>query len=73
MLCSNTGTMRFDGKPAFHIQKDDHPLFLTREDALRHREWLRDEVKRYADSREELRNRTLLYRGIGEWIKPERE
>ena len=70
MLCSNTGTMEFEDKPVFNIQKDDHPLFLTKEDALRHREWLRDEVKRYVNSREDLKNGAALYRDIGEWIKP---
>ena len=73
MLCSNTGTLEAKDNVRFNIQRDNHPLFLTKEDALRHREWLRNEVKRFADSREELKTRTLPYRNIGEWIKPVRE
>lgn len=71
MLCSSSGTIESKEPLAFHTRKDDHPLFLTLEDALRHREWLRSEVKRYAGSRKQLKNEAAPYAGIGVWIKPE--
>lgn len=69
LLCSNSGTVSLEnGTPSFQIQPDRHGLFLSLDDALEHREWLRREVKRYSDSRDTLKKIQAQYRDIGHWI-----
>ena len=71
LLCSNRGTVSFEnGTPVFHIEKDGHGLFFTREDAVRHRDWLRQQVARYGEQRDALKKIAAPYREEGEWIKP---
>ncbi|MGE0085053.1 MAG: flavodoxin family protein [Desulfococcaceae bacterium] len=71
MLCSNTGTISVkEGIPVFDIQKGDHELFLSREDALAHREWLIGMKSRFLQHKEELKKISLEYRSEGNWIKP---
>ena len=71
MLCSNTGTISVkDGIPSFAIEKGDHELFLTREDALAHREWLIGMKSRFLQHKEELKKISLEYRSEGQWILP---
>lgn len=71
MLCSNAGTIRLSGDtPVLDTERGDHELFLTREDALAHREWLVGMKARFLAHKTELKNISLDYRGTGEWIRP---
>jgi multimeric flavodoxin WrbA len=71
MLCSHTGTFSVkDGEPVFQITKDNHGLFLSKEDALKHREWLREEVRKYSQQKDDLKKIQQQYRDEGNWIKP---
>jgi len=71
MLCSNAGTIRVSGEtPVLDIQRGDHELFLTREDAIAHREWLVDMKSRFKTHKEELKTISLDYRHGGTWIHP---
>ena len=71
MLCSNSGTLSMkDGMPVFDVQKGEHELFLTREDALAHREWLIGMKSRFLQHKEELKKISLEYRSEGQWIVP---
>lgn len=71
MLCSNSGTLsQKDGIPVFAIEKGEHELFLTKEDALAHREWLIGMKSRFLKHKEELKKISLDYRKDGEWIRP---
>jgi multimeric flavodoxin WrbA len=73
MLCSNTGTLTLEtGRPAFHIPKSDHELFLSKEGVLRHREWLKGMKNRFVEQKENLRGITRGYRNEGTWVKPEK-
>jgi len=71
MLCSNAGSISVkEGIPVFDIQKGEHELFLSREDALAHREWLIGMKSRFLQHKEELKKISLEYRSEGNWIKP---
>ena len=71
MLCSNTGTFSMkNGRPVFQITGDDHGLFLSKEDALKHREWLREEVRKYSQQKDDLKEIQRRYKDEGNWIKP---
>lgn len=71
MLCSNTGTMATDAKgPRFQIERGAHELFLTREDARTHLEWLRSMKARFMEKKTELKQVSARYRKAGEWVRP---
>ena len=73
MLCSNTGRIECeDGKFEISMFRDEHPLFLTLEDVLRHAEWLRGMKEKFMERRKELRAVTREYTGVGHWIVPEK-
>jgi hypothetical protein len=70
MLCSNSGIMTLqDGAPVFEIKKSDHELFLSKEEAIKHREWLLDMKSRFVRQKKALKEITVSYRH-GSWIKP---
>ena len=71
LLCSNPGTiyMETDG-PVFRIRKSGHELFLSKEEALHHKEWLIQMKDRYLEQKEKLKEITLAYRKPEEWIRP---
>ena len=72
MSCSNSGRFSTeDGHPIFRIKKDAHGLFLSRKEALAHREWLRQEVSRYSEERTRLKQIACTYKN-GNRIKPDR-
>lgn len=69
MLCSGSGTYGWsEGRLQFKILPGAHPLFSSREDALRHAEWLRGMKEKYLARRKELKEVTTKYLGIGTWI-----
>ncbi len=71
MLCSNSGTIAIKAdNPVFQIEKDEHGLFLSRQEALEHREWLRGEVRRYQEQKDRLKEIRSRYDENGHWIKP---
>lgn len=71
MLCSNAGTIRFSGDtPVLETCRGDHELFLTREDALAHREWLVCMKARFMAHKNELKQITTGYRHTGTWVQP---
>ena len=70
MLCSNEGIMTLqNGAPVFEIKKSDHELFLSKEEAIKHREWLLDMKSRFVRQKKALKEITVSYRH-GSWIKP---
>jgi len=71
MLCSNAGIMTLqDGVPVFQINKSDHELFLSKEEAIKHREWLLDMKSRFVRQKKALKEITVSYVKQGRWIKP---
>ncbi len=71
MLCSNAGTLEFEeGKTRLHIQRSDHELFLTRQEALAHRDWLLSMKSRFRAQKDRLKDISSGYRQDGTWIKP---
>jgi multimeric flavodoxin WrbA len=74
MLCSNAGTLHSaGGKTWFHIQASDHELFLTREDAFAHRDWLLAMKSRFKEQKDRLKAISGDYRRDGIWISPAME
>ena len=56
LLCSNSGTMTLENEtPVFHILPSDHDLFLDRQTALKHRNWLVGMKDRYLEKKPELK------------------
>ncbi|MGD2149913.1 MAG: flavodoxin family protein [Desulfobacterales bacterium] len=71
MLCSNTGIMTVqDNAPAFEINKSDHELFLSKEEAVKHREWLLGMKSRFIEQKKALKEITQSYIKQGSWVKP---
>jgi len=72
VLCSNTGRFETstDG-PVFHIEKGEHEMFLMREDALQHREWLCQMKGRFLEQKKQLKEISRSYLKGWEWVKPE--
>jgi multimeric flavodoxin WrbA len=74
MLCSNAGTLESAaGRTQLHIEPSDHDLFLTRENALAHRDWLRSMKSRFHEQKDELKRISSGYRHDGTWITPDSE
>lgn len=71
MLCSNAGTLSMEGvEPRLHIHRSRHEFFLTREDALTHKQWLIGMKSRFLEHKKALKTISLEYRGDGDWIRP---
>jgi hypothetical protein len=71
MLCSNAGILESEGgKTQLHIQRSDHELFLTRQQALDHRDWLLSMKSRFRAQKDRLKDISSGYRQDGTWIKP---
>ena len=71
MLCSNPGTMTMEsGALSFNIDKTDHDFFSSKEDALKHKEWLLGMKSRFVRDKTSLKKITLSYLKQGTWIKP---
>lgn len=73
MLCSNEGVIRLSGEtPVLETRRGEHELFLTREDAMAHREWLVGMKARFMEHKNELKQISIEYRQAGTWVRPER-
>jgi multimeric flavodoxin WrbA len=71
MLCSNTGYIQWEGEtPVFSIEKQGSGLFLSKKEALEHEEWLRKQVREFAEKREQLNNLRAPFKEGWKWIKP---
>jgi len=71
MLCSNSGMITISsGSPMFEITKSRHDFFSSKEDALKHKEWLLGMKSRFMEHKKALKEITLAYRKQGTWVKP---
>jgi multimeric flavodoxin WrbA len=71
MLCSNAGSMTIQkGIPIFEINKSEHELFHSKEEALKHRDWLLGMKERFVKQKKALKDITVPYINQGVWIKP---
>jgi multimeric flavodoxin WrbA len=73
MLCSNSGIITVQsGAPTFEITKSHHDFFSSKEDALKHKEWLLGMKSRFMAHKKALKEITYPYLKQGNWIKPEK-
>lgn len=71
MLCSNSGTFDIkDGKAVFSINRGGHELFLSKEEALQHRDWLRQMKGRFSEEKSRLKEISLPYLKGWDFVKP---
>jgi multimeric flavodoxin WrbA len=71
MLCSNSGSVNLSSKtPTFEIDESRHEFFLSKEAAIKHREWLLGMKSRFIQNKKALKEITLPYLKQGTWIKP---
>jgi len=71
MLCSNAGIMTMhENTPVFEINKSDHELFLSKEESLKHREFLLGMKSRFVQQKKTLKEITQSYLKQGRWIRP---
>lgn len=71
MLCSNSGIIEIQsGNPGFKINKSGHELFLSKQEALKHKEWLLQMKDRYLKRKGELKKICISYLKEGNWIEP---
>ena len=74
MLCSNSGSMAIEsGSLLFNIDKSDHDFFSSKEEALKHKEWLLGMKSRFGRHKKSLKEITRSYLKQGTWIKPPSE
>lgn len=59
-----------DGVPVFQINKSDHELFLSKEEAVKHRQWLLSMKSRFVGQKKALKKITVSYIKQGSWVKP---
>ncbi|MGD2029928.1 MAG: flavodoxin family protein [Desulfobacterales bacterium] len=71
MLCSNAGIMTLqDNAPTFEITRSDYELFLSKEEAVAHRQWLLGMKSRFVQQKKALKDVTRSYIKQGSWVKP---
>ncbi len=71
MLCSNAGTIEMKAEtPKFNIEPGATELFLTKEHAIRHKNWLRGMKARFLENKDRLKKISISYLKDGVWIKP---
>ncbi|MHC1730188.1 MAG: flavodoxin family protein [Syntrophobacteraceae bacterium] len=69
LLCSSGGSYEWkDGSLRFQIEPGSHPLFLSKEDVIRHAEWLRGMKDKFIERKKELKEVVRGYLGVGKWI-----
>ncbi len=63
MLCSNSGTMAIENSlPVFKINKSSHNLFLSKDDALKHLNWVMGMKEKFNRKKTELKKITAIYK-----------
>ncbi|MGA2402345.1 MAG: flavodoxin family protein [Syntrophobacteraceae bacterium] len=74
MLCSGSGPWEWnDGSLRFHVNAGKHPLFLGKDDVIRHAEWLRGMKEKFIERKKELKAVVKPYLGVGTFIKPKQQ
>ena len=70
MLCSGSGPWQYENQAlSFHMDPGEHPLFLSKEEVLRHAEWLRGMKGRFLERRQELKAVVKPYVGVGTFLE----
>jgi len=70
MLCSGSGPYEWrDGSLRFHVEAGEHPLFLSKDDVIRHAQWLRGMMEKFIERKKELKAVAKEYRGVGTLIE----
>ncbi|MEJ5349224.1 MAG: flavodoxin family protein [Desulfosoma sp.] len=74
MTCSSEGTLRWTGT-SFVVEtvRGEHPLFLTREDAVAHLKWLQSMKHLFLERRDQLKAITRTYKNLGTWVRPSKD
>jgi multimeric flavodoxin WrbA len=71
MLCSESGTMTArDEQIVLDIEAGEHVLLASKEDALKHRDWLLGMVGRFKEQKDKLREVAAEYVDETPWISP---
>lgn len=72
MLCSESGTLTAsDSQIVLDIEAGEHVLLASKEDALKHRDWLLGMVGRFKEHKVQLREVAAEYADETPWISPE--
>ncbi len=70
MLCSNSGTLEFKNNQYFvKMDKKRPAIFLDKEDAIQHRDWLIGMKDSFIKHKKVLKKTTIEYLKDGTWIK----
>jgi multimeric flavodoxin WrbA len=70
MLCSSSGPWEWEnGSLRFHLDAGEHPFFLSKDDVIRHAEWLRGMKEKFIERRKELKEVVKPYLGVGTFIE----
>lgn len=73
MLCSNSGTVEANqDRFRFHMIKDEHQIFLSKQEALEHKAWLLQMKERYLQQKGRLKQVCRPYLKEGRWIKSQK-
>lgn len=71
MLCSNEGPVIAEkGALRFDIRRGEHQLFLSKEEAVAHKEWLMGMKERFLAQKKTLKEVCQTYRKEGEIVRP---
>ncbi len=71
MLCSNAGTIETkEDRLVFAIHRGGHEMFLSKAEAVQHREWLRQMKGRFVEQKSRLKEISLSYLKGWDFIKP---
>ena len=71
LLCSNRGTIdASSGPPIINIERSDHEMFLSKDELIKHKDWLIGMKSRFIEKKAALKAVSLGYREGGTWIKP---
>jgi len=71
MVCSNPGTMTLTAEgPVFAMEKGDHPMILSKQDVIDHRDWLLGMKARFIENKAILKPVCTDYLKDGNWVRP---
>ncbi|MFH0824657.1 MAG: hypothetical protein V2B18_18030, partial [Pseudomonadota bacterium] len=74
MVCSSEGGYVLENDEIIiETVRGDHAVFLSREDATKHFDFLRSMKDRFAAERKALKEAVREYHDIGEWIRPPKQ
>jgi multimeric flavodoxin WrbA len=71
MLCSLSGNLTLEnGLAAFEMNRSEHIFFESREEAIKHRDWLLGMKNDFIEKKAALKKICMAYRREGQWIQP---